>query len=131
MRYAYRTTDIGGTLYVTRVRLLAEREGPQADNEFARPITKPLLDANGKLQWALVPNPEYGKEGERPLRVERRPQASTPEEIAVQERAARKAKLAAALTDVLLDILDEGEPIEVLPIRLRTVMAKTVEVKRG
>ena len=131
MRYRYSTVDIGGVAYVTEVLMLSEREGPQADNEFARPLVERLLDDNGKLQWALVPNPDYGKEGERPFKVEHRPQMPTPEETVAKERATRKAKLAAALADVLLDILDNEEPIEVLPTRLRVIMGETKGVRCG
>jgi hypothetical protein len=60
--------------------------------------------------------------------IEPRSPTKTPEEL---ERVARKAKLAAALADVLLDILDNEEPIEVLPTRLRAIMGETKGVRCG
>ena len=115
MTWRIETVTVGGRQYIAGCRLIAERRGPEGDLEIDRAFTEELLDAHGKLQWALDPNPGYGKvtsEGgvdQRRYVIVHAPQEETPEEIAERDRQARIATVAAALPDILLAVAEGAE----------------------
>lgn len=108
MIYKVETLDVGGVRYVVGYRLVSERGSPEAEDEIGGPILEngeaaALTDENGKLRVALEPHPDFGKlDGASRWTVRVAPQALTPEEIAAKVEAARKAKVAESLPDLML-----------------------------
>jgi hypothetical protein len=115
MTWKIETITIGGRQYIAECRLIAERRGPETDLEIDRALTVPLADERGKLQYALEPNPEYGKADEtgavdrRRYQIVHAPQKDTPEELAEREWQERRQVVAAALPDILLAVAEGAE----------------------
>jgi hypothetical protein len=128
MTWKIETVTIGDRQYVSGCHFVAERRGPESDLEMDQAFVESLLDERGKLQWALDANPDFGKElpdgtvDRQRYMIVRAPQPDTSAEVAERERQARKAKIAAALPDILLAVAGGAE--------LKEELRKVLEVQR-
>jgi len=106
MIYKYELLESNGIKYISGYYLSSEKGSPRADDEFDRPAPLDLMDENGKLQWALVPNPGYGKKlpvhmeeetifevDDRKWLIKKRPQRLSADEIAGKERQSQREKI--------------------------------------
>jgi len=134
MTWRLEITRVGDVDYVSGYRLVAEHRGPEDDLEVDHPIGQ-LVDARGKLRWALRPNPSYGARcpdgalDQRRRVVIRAPQEDTLEEVVESQRQTRREAISAALPDILLAVADGAELRDA--VRQALTKAEAPDVGRG
>ena len=125
MIFRYQTREVNKKRYIAGSAFVAEKGDPAGEYEFPRAFTKDLVDEDGKLQWTIRENPDYGKpvpEGESPPErylIEYDPEPLTPEEQAAKEKRAKLAELRAVyaqekvleLQDAAIGALARGEAL--------------------